>query len=75
MPDVDTVRYTTSGDSGFEQHLKELWSRYIDHLERHGFDESADALREQYFQEYRSYRNDRIWKKIMRQQLAKEVKT
>jgi hypothetical protein len=48
--------------SRVENQLKMLWSEYVQHLDQNGFNDKAKALKEKYFNLYRSYRHNRNWK-------------
>ena len=45
-----------------ESQMKDLWSKYIHCLDTEGISEKARALRSQYFNLYREYRQHRNWK-------------
>lgn len=45
----------------FEQDLKILWTQYMKCVEQEGLTESARAIRQQYFEKYRSYHQNKEW--------------
>ncbi len=51
--------------SGIEHRLKALWSEFVEHQDKHGFDQKAKDLKEKYFKLYRSYRRNKNWKQII----------
>lgn len=65
--EIDATESNLHADylSELEQQLKELWSRYIAHLENQGHDENAMALRDRYFNLYRYYRHNKHWKRTL----------
>lgn len=49
-----------------EAQLKDLWARYVAHLESQGANnKSTLALREEYFELYRLYRRQKKWMKTL----------
>lgn len=51
--------------NGVERRLQELWSHYIEHQDKYGFDEMAKALKEKYFSLYQSYQRNKNWKRLV----------
>lgn len=48
-----------------ESELREVWSQYMNCVERDGSSERAKTLRERYFSLYRNYRNNKEWRGII----------
>lgn len=48
-----------------EHQLKNIWSQYTTCLDSKGSSEIADKLREQYFDLYQQYKNNKNWLKAI----------
>ena len=48
-----------------ERQMKELWSQYITCLDRGGFTQRAEELRNRYYNVYRCYQRNKEWKKLI----------
>ena len=51
--------------SGIERRLKALWWEFVEYQDKHGFDEKANVLKENYFSLYQKYRRNKNWKQIV----------
>jgi hypothetical protein len=48
-----------------EMQLKEIWSQYISYLDKNGFDETAESLKNKYFSLYRNYQKNKNWREVV----------
>lgn len=48
--------------SALEGQMKELWSQYVNRLDKEGPTDRAVALRKKYYDLYRAYRQHRDWR-------------
>ena len=50
---------------GLEMQLKEIWSQYINYLDKNGFDETAKSLKSKYFSLYQNYQRNKNWRNVV----------
>ena len=48
-----------------EIQMKQVWSQYINYLEKNGFDDTATALKSKYMRIYQNYKNNKNWRTIV----------
>lgn len=48
-----------------EMQMKQVWSQYINYLEKNGFDDTATALKSKYMRIYQNYKNNKNWRAVV----------
>lgn len=52
-----------------EHQMKDLWTQYVNCMNQNGpADETAEALRGEYFKLYHNYKNNKEWQKVIHAQ-------
>ena len=48
-----------------EMQMEQVWSQYINYLEKNGFDETATEPKSKYMRIYQSYKNNQNWRSVV----------
>ena len=70
---VEKLKYQDARDEKFnadslralEMQLKQIWSQYINYLDKNGLDETAKSLKSKYFSLYQNYKKNKNWKNVV----------